>query len=79
MASLVCLKVSKSNVVKLWLKGPSDPHDIVRLWGQCLAEYIVNEIQEVYRLQGVKINDKHIGSHIRQMLRKVVINPVTPR
>ena len=54
--------------------GPSNPHDILRLKGISeLAKYIVNEIQDVYRLQGVKINDKHIEVIIRQMLRKVEI------
>src|SRR5690554_5197357 len=54
--------------------GPSNPHDILRLLGVSeLAKYIVNEIQDVYRLQGVKINDKHIEVTIRQMLRKVEI------
>ena len=54
--------------------GPANPHDILRLKGISeLAKYIVNEIQEVYRLQGVKINDKHIETIIRQMLRKVQI------
>ncbi|MEE4381328.1 MAG: DNA-directed RNA polymerase subunit beta' [Pseudomonadales bacterium] len=51
--------------------GPLSPHDILRLKGvNELANYIVNEIQEVYRLQGVKINDKHIEVIVRQMLRK---------
>lgn len=55
--------------------GPNDPHDILRLLGvSALANYIVNEVQEVYRLQGVKINDKHIEVIVRQMLRKVVIH-----
>ncbi len=55
-------------------EGPSNPHDILRLKGvEALARYIVNEIQEVYRLQGVKINDKHIEVIVRQMLRKVDI------
>ena len=55
-------------------EGPLSPHDILRLKGISeLAKYIVNEIQEVYRLQGVKINDKHIEVIVRQMLRKVVI------
>ena len=50
------------------------PHDILRLKGvRELAKYIVNEIQEVYRLQGVKINDKHVEVILRQMLRKVTI------
>ncbi|RXZ44620.1 DNA-directed RNA polymerase subunit beta' [Crenobacter cavernae] len=55
--------------------GPVDPHDILRLQGiEELARYIVQEVQEVYRLQGVKINDKHIEVIIRQMLRRVVIS-----
>ena len=55
-------------------EGPSDPHDIVRLLGvNALAEYIVSEIQEVYRLQGVRINDKHIEVILRQMLRKCIV------
>ncbi|CAH0532369.1 DNA-directed RNA polymerase subunit beta' [Vibrio stylophorae] len=54
--------------------GPETPHDILRLRGvHAVSEYIVNEVQEVYRLQGVKINDKHIETIIRQMLRKVTI------
>jgi DNA-directed RNA polymerase subunit beta' len=54
--------------------GALDPHDILRLLGfSVLANYIVNEVQEVYRLQGVKINDKHIEVIMRQMLRKGVI------
>ncbi|MDP1573740.1 MAG: DNA-directed RNA polymerase subunit beta' [Coxiellaceae bacterium] len=54
--------------------GPVDPHDILRLLGvSALANYIVNEVQDVYRLQGVRINDKHIEVIVRQMLRKVVI------
>jgi DNA-directed RNA polymerase subunit beta' len=57
--------------------GPLNPHDILRLLGEAeLARYIVNEVQEVYRLQGVKINDKHIETIIRQMLRKVEITEV---
>jgi DNA-directed RNA polymerase subunit beta' len=63
--------VQKGEVVS---EGPPSPHDILRLKGiPALAEYIVNEIQEVYRLQGVKINDKHIEVIVRQMLRKVEI------
>jgi DNA-directed RNA polymerase subunit beta' len=55
--------------------GESDPRDILRLLGvERLAAYLVKEIQDVYRLQGVKINDKHIEAIIRQMLRKVEIN-----
>ncbi|MFC3095163.1 DNA-directed RNA polymerase subunit beta' [Alteromonas sediminis] len=54
--------------------GPESPHDILRLRGiSAVANYIVNEVQEVYRLQGVKINDKHIEVVIRQMLRKCLI------
>ena len=54
--------------------GEPSPHDILRLLGvEPLASYLVKEIQDVYRLQGVKINDKHIESIIRQMLRKVEI------
>lgn len=57
--------------------GPPDPHDILRLLGvNALANYIVNEVQDVYRLQGVKINDKHIEIIVRQMLRKVLITDV---
>ncbi len=54
--------------------GPPDPHSILRLLGShALANYIVDEVQEVYRLQGVRINDKHIEIIVRQMLRKVLI------
>ncbi len=54
--------------------GEPNPHDILRLQGEAkLADYLVREIQDVYRLQGVKINDKHIEVIIRQMLRKVEI------
>ena len=52
--------------------GPADPHDILRLQGmEALARYIIDEVQDVYRLQGVKINDKHIEVIVRQMLRRV--------
>jgi len=52
--------------------GPADPHDILRLLGvEALACYIIDEVQDVYRLQGVKINDKHIEVIVRQMLRRV--------
>ena len=52
--------------------GPADPHDIIRLQGiEALARYIIDEVQDVYRLQGVKINDKHIEVVVRQMLRRV--------
>ncbi len=59
------------------MDGPTNPHDILRVLGEkALAAYLVNEIQEVYRLQGVAINDKHIEVIVRQMLRKVqVVNP----
>ena len=54
--------------------GAETPHDILRLRGvHAVTDYIVNEVQEVYRLQGVKINDKHIEVIVRQMLRKGVI------
>ncbi|MCH7822762.1 MAG: DNA-directed RNA polymerase subunit beta', partial [Proteobacteria bacterium] len=54
--------------------GEPNPHDILRLRGvEELAEYLVREIQDVYRLQGVKINDKHIEVIIRQMLRKIIV------
>jgi DNA-directed RNA polymerase subunit beta' len=54
--------------------GPADPHDILRLQGvEALARYIIDEVQDVYRLQGVKINDKHIEVIVRQMLRRVTI------
>ncbi|WP_435627414.1 DNA-directed RNA polymerase subunit beta' [Candidatus Ferrigenium straubiae] len=57
--------------------GPADPHDILRLLGvDELARYITDEVQDVYRLQGVKISDKHIEVIVRQMLRRVQINEV---
>jgi DNA-directed RNA polymerase subunit beta' len=66
--------VNKGEVI---VDGPPDPHDILRLKGvEELARYIIDEVQDVYRLQGVKINDKHIEVIVRQMLRRVVItNP----
>jgi len=64
-------KVEKGEVIS---DGPSSPHDILRLLGvDALAKYISTEVQEVYRLQGVGINDKHIEVIVRQMLRKVEI------
>ncbi len=55
--------------------GPINPHDILRIKGHsAVEEYLVNEIQEVYRLQGVRINDKHIEIIVRQMLQKVRID-----
>jgi len=62
------------NKGELIVDGPADPHDILRLQGvEALARYICNEVQDVYRLQGVKINDKHIEVIVRQMLRRVSI------
>jgi DNA-directed RNA polymerase subunit beta' len=59
------------------MDGPSNPHDILRVKGiKELARYIVDEIQEVYRLQGVKIDDKHIEVIVSQMLKKVEITNV---
>ena len=53
-------------------EGPVNPHDILRIKGpRAVQEYLLNEVQEVYRLQGVRINDKHIGVIVRQMLQKV--------
>jgi len=65
------------NKGELIVDGPADPQDILRLLGiEELARYIVDEVQDVYRLQGVKINDKHIEVIVRQMLRRVVVeNP----
>src|SRR5690554_5292648 len=55
-------------------EGPVNPHDILRIKGpRAVQEYLLNEVQEVYRLQGVKISDKHIGVIVRQMLQKVRI------
>jgi DNA-directed RNA polymerase subunit beta' len=57
--------------------GPADPQDILRLLGiEELSRYIVDEVQDVYRLQGVKINDKHIEVIVRQMLRRVVVENI---
>jgi DNA-directed RNA polymerase subunit beta' len=54
--------------------GSANPHDILRIEGvKALASYLVNEVQEIYRLQGVRINDKHIEVIVRQMLRRVTI------
>jgi DNA-directed RNA polymerase subunit beta' len=69
------LRVRENDVVKAGDKlceGPVNPHDILRIKGaQKVQEYLVNEIQEVYRLQGVRINDKHIEVIVRQMLQQV--------
>jgi DNA-directed RNA polymerase subunit beta' len=62
------------NKGEMIVDGPADPHDILRLLGvEALARYIIDEVQDVYRLQGVKINDKHIEVIVRQMLRRVHI------
>ncbi|HLB05515.1 MAG TPA: DNA-directed RNA polymerase subunit beta', partial [Thermodesulfobacteriota bacterium] len=59
------------------MDGSSNPHDVLRILGDKeLAKYLVDEIQEVYRLQGVKINDKHIEVIVRQMLRRIKIKDV---
>jgi hypothetical protein len=63
--------VSKGEMI---VDGPADPHDPLRLLGvEELTRYIVDEVQDVYRLQGVKINDKHIEVIVRQMLRRVEV------
>ena len=65
------------NKGELIVDGPADPQDILRLLGmEELARYIVDEVQDVYRLQGVKINDKHIEVIVRQMLRRVIVDNV---
>ena len=62
------------NKGELLVDGPADPHDILHLQGvEALARYITDEVQDVYRLQGVKINDKHIEVIVRQMLRRVQV------
>jgi DNA-directed RNA polymerase subunit beta' len=59
------------------MDGAENPHDILKIQGEvALATYLLDEIQEVYRLQGVKINDKHIEVIVRQMLRRVKIKHV---
>ena len=59
------------------MEGSSNPHDILRVLGEKeLAKYLVDEVQQVYRLQGVTINDKHIETIVRQMLRKIRIKEV---
>ena len=74
------LAVNEGDYVKAGeplMDGPINPHDILRVLGEkALAKYLVDEVQEVYRLQGVKINDKHIETIVRQMLRKVRIKDV---
>ena len=60
--------------MNIYLDGQPLPHDILRILGiKDLTEYFVNQVQEVYRLQGVIINDKHIETILRQMLKKVEI------
>src|SRR4029078_4177424 len=64
--------VNKGEVI---VDGPADPHDILRLQRrEELARYICNKVQDVYRLQGVKINDKHIEVIVRQMLRRIEVD-----
>ena len=64
-------RIQKGDIIS---DGPLSPHDILRLRGiPDLTNFIVNEIQDVYRLQGVLINDKHIETILRQMLRKALI------
>jgi len=59
------------------MDGPSNPHDILRVLGdKALARYLVDEIQEVYKLQGVRINDKHIEVIVRQMLKRVKVKEI---
>jgi len=63
------------NKGEMIVDGPADPHDILRLLGvEQLARYVTDEVQDVYRLQGVKINDKHIEVIVRQMLRRVQVD-----
>ncbi len=63
------------NVGEMIVDGPPDPHEILKLLGiEALARYIIDEVQDVYRLQGVRINDKHIEVIVRQMLRRVTIS-----
>ena len=64
-------KLKKENI---YLDGSPAPHDILRILGvEKLTEYFVTEVQEVYRLQGVVINDKHIETIVRQMLKRVEV------
>ena len=59
------------------MDGPRDPHDILAVLGENeLQKYLVNEIQEVYRLQGVNINDKHLEVIVRQMMRWIKVEDV---
>ena len=66
--------MKKLKKVNILLDGQPLPHDILRIMGiKDLTEYFVNQVQEVYRLQGVIINDKHIETILRQMLKKVEV------
>jgi DNA-directed RNA polymerase subunit beta' len=71
------IKRGKREIIDRLTEGPVNPHDILGIKGpRAVQEYLLNEVQEVYRLQGVKINDKHIGVIVRQMLQKVrVLDP----
>jgi DNA-directed RNA polymerase subunit beta' len=71
---LLVREADQVNAGDMLCDGPKDPHDILQILGETeLHSYLLNEIQEVYRLQGVRINDKHIGVIIRQMMKKVEI------
>ncbi|MBW2056808.1 MAG: DNA-directed RNA polymerase subunit beta' [Deltaproteobacteria bacterium] len=74
------ISVHEGDIVKAGeplMDGPANPHDILRVLGDKeLAKYLVDEIQEVYKLQGVKINDKHIEVIVRQMLKRVRVKEV---
>ena len=74
------VSVHEGDIVKAGealMDGPANPHDILRVRGdKALARYLVDEIQEVYKLQGVKINDKHIEVIVRQMLKRVRVKEV---
>ncbi|MCX7032226.1 MAG: DNA-directed RNA polymerase subunit beta', partial [Spirochaetes bacterium] len=71
---LIVREADEVDAGDLLCDGPVDPHDILQIMGERdLHSYLLNEIQEVYRLQGVRINDKHIGVIIRQMMKKVEI------
>ena len=72
-----CSQATASRAGEPLQDGPANPHDILRVKGEKeLAAWLVNEIQQVYRLQGVSINDKHIEVIVRQMLRRVRIKEV---
>ena len=71
---LILIKVKKDKKGEYLLDGSPAPHDILRILGvEKLTEYFVSEVQEVYRLQGVVINDKHIETIVRQMLKRVEV------